>query len=139
MRIRVVAYVVRERDGDRELLVFAPRGYEHTGLQVPAGRGEPGETVEECLRRELLEEAGIQDYRVLRELPVAEGGYGSRYDHHAFLVEADGLPDTWEHAVTGDGDDAGFVFSYRWEPLDERLRLWEQLDDPVLPGLLRPS
>jgi 8-oxo-dGTP pyrophosphatase MutT (NUDIX family) len=133
----VVAYVVRERGGHRELLVFVQEGAEGF-LQVPAGRGDPGEAVEECLRRELLEEAGIERYRVVRELPIAEPGFRSPYDHRAFLVEADGLPDSWEHVVTGDGDDAGLTFAYRWEPLDAHLRLWQRLDDPVLPGLLGP-
>ncbi len=91
---------MRERDGGRELLVFRQSGYEHF-LQVPAGRGDPGEAPEECLRRELLEEAGIDRYRVIRELAIAEPGFPSaRYAHHAFLVEADDLPDTWEHVVT---------------------------------------
>ena len=130
---------MRERDGGRELLVFRQSGYEHF-LQVPAGRGDPGEAPEECLRRELLEEAGIDRYRVIRELAIAEPGFPSaRYAHHAFLVEADDLPDTWEHVVTGDGDDAGFLFTYTWQPIDERLSLWRAGDDPVLPGLLGPS
>ena len=74
------------------------------------------------------------------ELAIAEPGFPSaRYAHHAFLVEADGLPDAWEHVVTGDGDDAGLIFSYTWEPMDERLRLWRTGDDPVLPGLFGPT
>jgi 8-oxo-dGTP pyrophosphatase MutT (NUDIX family) len=135
VRIRVLAYVVREREGQRQLLVFRQSGYEHF-LQVPAGRGDPGESPEECLRRELLEEAGIENYRVLRELEIGEPGFTPRYHHHAFLVEAEGLPEEWDHVVSGDGDDAGFVFAYSWAPLDRRLQLWPRGNDPVLPGLV---
>jgi 8-oxo-dGTP diphosphatase len=56
---RVLAYVTREREGHRELLVFDHRDYPDAGTQVPAGRLESGEDLEAGLRRELEEEAGL--------------------------------------------------------------------------------
>jgi ADP-ribose pyrophosphatase YjhB (NUDIX family) len=47
--LRVVAYVTR---GD-ELLVFEHRDHPEEGTQVPAGRLDPGEALEEGLAREL--------------------------------------------------------------------------------------
>ena len=42
MRRRVLAYVTRERDGRRELLVFDQEADPGAGTQVPAGRLDPG-------------------------------------------------------------------------------------------------
>ena len=60
--------------------------------------------------------------------------HGRRYANHAYEVRADDAPDGWEHVVVGDGDDAGLVFVYRWEPLRPGLRLWRG-EDPILRDL----
>jgi 8-oxo-dGTP pyrophosphatase MutT (NUDIX family) len=124
---RVLAYVTRPRAGRLELLVFDQRGDPEAGTQVPAGRLDPGETLEQGLRRELHEEAGLDRVRIVRELPVL-GDWVARspYENHAFEVRVDGgeAADSWEHAVHGDGDDAGLVFEYRWVPVEPGLDLW---------------
>jgi 8-oxo-dGTP pyrophosphatase MutT (NUDIX family) len=128
VRQRVLAYVTRERDGRTELLVFDVPTHPHAGTQVPAGRIDPGETLEECLRRELHEESGLTAVRIVRELgrPVKP----KRYENHAFEVRIDGKdpPDEWDHEVHGTGDDAGLVFSYRWEPVRRELKLFNRVD-----------
>jgi 8-oxo-dGTP diphosphatase len=127
VRKRVLAYVTRERDGATELLVFNHRDYPQAGTQVPAGRIDPGETLEEGLRRELHEEAGLDRVRIVRELPIlGDWASRSRYENHAFEVRADEpTPDFFEHVVHGDGDDAGLVFAYRWVGVDTEITLWE--------------
>jgi 8-oxo-dGTP pyrophosphatase MutT (NUDIX family) len=126
-RRRVVAYVTRDRDGQRELLVFEDPKHPHIGVQVPAGRLDPGEELEAGLVRELEEEAGLTNVRVVRELPGFEEHYRSRYENHGFHVVLDGdAPDTWEHVVLGEGDDAGLTFQYRWLPLVPALRLFDR-------------
>ncbi len=134
---RVVAYVTREREGRLELLVFEHRDHPHEGTQVPAGRLERGEELEAGLARELHEEAGLEDIRIVRKLGEFDGaflGHGFGLRNHAFEVAADGAPDTWEHVVFGSGDDAGLVFVYRWEPVAPAPRLWGRTD-PVVPML----
>jgi 8-oxo-dGTP diphosphatase len=131
---RVVAYVTRERDGRRELLVFDHRDFPEAGTQVPAGRLEAGEDLVAGLARELHEEAGLDDARIVRKLGEFGGeylGHGEGYRNHAFEVVVPDAPDTWEHEVFGDGDDAGLVFVYRWEPITPQLRVWGR-EDPVL-------
>jgi 8-oxo-dGTP diphosphatase len=127
VRQRVLAYVTRERHGRTELLVFDQRGDPEAGTQVPAGRLDPGETLEEGLLRELHEEAGLDRVRIVRELPIlGDWAQTARYENHAFEVRAEGAtPDQWEHVVHGDGDDAGLVFEYRWVGVDSELKLWE--------------
>lgn len=134
---RVVAYVTRERAARRELLVFDHRDFPEAGTQVPAGRLEPGEDLETGLVRELHEEAGLDDVQIVRKLGEFGGeylGHGAGYRNHAYELAAPAAAETWEHEVFGDGDDAGLVFVYRWEPLTGELRLWGR-NDPLL-GLL---
>jgi 8-oxo-dGTP pyrophosphatase MutT (NUDIX family) len=130
-RGRVLAYVTREHEGRTELLVFDQLGDPEAGTQVPDGRLEPGESLEEGLARELHEEAGLERARIVRELPVlGDWVAGSEYENHAFEVRVEGAgpPDTWEHVVHGDGDDAGMVFLYRWVAIEPGLDLWRGLD-----------
>jgi 8-oxo-dGTP diphosphatase len=134
VRQRVLAYVTRERDGAKELLVFDVPSHPRAGTQVPAGRIDPGETLEQCLFRELHEEAGIERACIVRELerPVRP----AKYENHAFEVriEGGGPADAWEHVVSGTGDDAGLVFRYRWEPIRPDLHLFNH-PDPILSDL----
>ena len=127
MRQRVLAYVTREHHGRTELLVFDQRGDPEAGTQVPAGRIDPGETLEEGLLRELHEEAGLDRVRIVGELPIlGDWTERSRYENHAFEVRVEGeTPDRFEHVVHGDGDDAGLVFLYRWVGVDSELTLWD--------------
>jgi len=137
-RARVLAYVTRQREGRTELLVFDQQGDPDSGTQVPAGRLDPGESLEEGLRRELREESGLERVRIVRELPVL-GDWVARspYDDHAFevWVVGDAAPDIWEHVVQGDGDDAGMTFLYRWVALESGLDLWRG-EDLTYTGLL---
>ena len=130
MRQRVLAYVTRVRDGRTELLVFDHRDEPDSGTQVPAGRLDPGESLEQGLLRELHEETGLDRVRIVRELPVL-GDWAARspYENHAFEVRIEGeTPDRFEHVVHGDGDDAGLVFLYRWVAVDTELDLWDGRD-----------
>ena len=100
--------------------MFAHRDSKEAALQVPAGRLDPGETLEQGLARELHEEAGIHA-DVLRELGSVTRDHGDPYgvlESHYFHLQTDDPREAWEHVVTGDGDDAGFVFLYRFVPLD---------------------
>jgi 8-oxo-dGTP pyrophosphatase MutT (NUDIX family) len=131
---RVLAYVTRERDGRRELLVFDQRDDPAAGTQVPAGRLERGEELVPGLLREVEEEAGLRDVQVVRKLGTYPPGtlpHGRRYTNHAYELTAPDAPDEWEHVVVGNGDDAGLVFRYRWERLSPDLSLWGS-SDPVL-------
>jgi 8-oxo-dGTP pyrophosphatase MutT (NUDIX family) len=131
VRKRVVAYVTR----GRELLVF-----EHAGTtQLPAGRIDPDEGLEEGLAREIEEETGLTAVRVVRELADAAEfarlfGPGAHQSHAFHAVTDADDPDEWEHHVTGAGADASIVYSCRWVPLDQCPPLWGKAD-PLLEKL----
>ncbi len=132
VRQRVVAYVTRIRDGVTELLTIEAEGYPEDGIQVPAGRLDPGESLEEGLIRELAEETGFTGVRIASELPDFECSYPTYNHNHAFhLVAVEDTPECWRHAVHGEGADAGIVHICRWAPLSAELELWNG-GDPML-------
>jgi ADP-ribose pyrophosphatase YjhB (NUDIX family) len=132
VRERVVAYVTREGAGGTELLTIEAEGYPEEGIQVPAGRLDNGETLEEGLARELAEETGFTGVRIVRELPAFECTYPTYNHNHAFhLVAVEDTPPSWRHEVHGEGTDAGIVHICRWTRLREDLNLWNG-GDPML-------
>ena len=128
VRRRVVGYVTR----GRELLVF-----DHAGtLQVPAGRVDHDETLEDGLLREVEEETGITGVEIVRELADAaefERLYGpGRHESYAFHLVANAeTPDMWTHQVTGTGMDAVLAYLCRWVSLDDELPLLWGKPDPL--------
>jgi ADP-ribose pyrophosphatase YjhB (NUDIX family) len=132
VRRRVVAYVTR----GRELLVF-----DHEGTtQVPAGRVDAHESLEDGLRREVEEETGVSVSAVeqLAGPEEVERLYGPLvHETYAFRACAlPGGPDAWEHRVSGGGMDSAFVFACRWAPLDDCPLLWGN-PDPLVERLKR--
>ena len=66
MKQKVVCYIVR----DGQLLVFRhlDEPWDESGLQVPAGTIEPGETPEVAAVREASEETGLTALRLVRKV-----------------------------------------------------------------------
>jgi 8-oxo-dGTP pyrophosphatase MutT (NUDIX family) len=127
---KVLAYVTREREGMRELLVFAHRDYPEAGLQVPAGTVKEGEEIEVALLREVGEETGLAAWRVVRKLGVYDywnDSVGRCDERHVFhLTVTEDAPDCWEWVETDGGEVAeieGYVFQFRWVGLDEKVEL----------------
>jgi 8-oxo-dGTP pyrophosphatase MutT (NUDIX family) len=132
VRRRAVVYATRERSGRTELLTIEAIEYPEEGIQVPAGRIDYEEDLEDGLRRELAEETGITRARVVRELSDFECRYETFSRNHAFhVVVEEATPDQWEHRVLGKGADAGLTYLCRWVPVSLDLPLWNE-GDPML-------
>ena len=120
LRKRVVVYVER---GDG-LLVFDHRDHPEAGTQVPAGGGDEGEELTEAAIREVREETGVRLDAELTLLGTHEhlDGLGRPALSYFFRADApDGLPTSWQHVVSGNGEDAALVFECRFERAP---RLW---------------
>jgi len=112
------AYVVRTDGPAPRLLVL--QSLDESGCEVPKGTVEQGETYEQAALREVLEEAGIDGIWILREIGVVR--YQGEEQHALLAIAPDGLPEAFEHRVTGTGVDAGFRYAFHWEPIDRSLR-----------------
>jgi 8-oxo-dGTP pyrophosphatase MutT (NUDIX family) len=81
-------YIGCRTDGDVALLLIHRRGV----WDLPKGKQDPGETVEDCALREVREEIGIRDLRIVRPLGTTQHGYvrAGTYDvktTHWFLMQ----------------------------------------------------
>lgn len=130
MKQKVYAYLVR--DG-KELLVFDHVDFPEAGIQVPGGSLDPGESIEDGVIRELVEETGCgaRPVRYLGAFPwwfEAQGIWHVRHVYH--LEPTTELPDEWIHTVSSGTEDKGLRFRCYWIPLAEaRERLVAQMGD----------
>jgi 8-oxo-dGTP pyrophosphatase MutT (NUDIX family) len=122
-------------DAKGRLLVF--RHPEDGNMQLPKGTIEPGEAPELAVRRELLEESGLDFTGELQSLGTLDreceaGVEGNTHRHpqrwHLYLMRAEGtLPETFEHTATGSPEEEGLVFLFSWLEADD------PVDDFALP------
>ncbi|MDM0016264.1 NUDIX domain-containing protein [Variovorax sp. J22R187] len=109
-------------DAQGRLLVF--HHPEDMGMQLPKGTVEPGEPPEDAVRRELLEESGIDYQGPLQPLGTIDryceaGVEGNKHRHpqlwHLFLMRTEeALPETFDHVAMGSPEEDGLVFSFSW-------------------------
>lgn len=135
LRERVVGYVTRMEDGHAELLTIE-HGDIDAGIQVPAGRLDPGESLEAGLAREVEEETGVTGLVIVGVLADGDEfeklyGPGAHVSHALHAAAEPGGPNDWEHPVTGTGADSGFAYHCRWVPLDDCPPLWGKPDPLV--------
>ncbi len=122
---KAFAYIThRER-----LLVFRHPDAPEAGIQVPAGTIKPGETPEEAVLREVMEETGLVELSLVGKLGISDfdmSPFGKpevqrRHFFHLRLEEAP--PETWRHEERdpSEGGDASIVFEFFWAPLPDGL------------------
>lgn len=127
-RRRAYAYVTRIKDGARQVLVFSQHNDPDAGIQIPGGGIEPEEAPLEGVRREVVEETGLKECLVERELAVDmweyhNGDLHQRVERYFFLLSVGDAPDEWKHHVTGKGEDNGLIFLYFWMNSPEEVQL----------------
>jgi 8-oxo-dGTP pyrophosphatase MutT (NUDIX family) len=120
---KVVCYIVRAG----RLLVFMhlDQPWDVTGLQVPAGTIEPGESPEVAALREAKEETGLTRLRVVRK--VGETVYdmtpsrSELHRRHVFHLAVDEeTPERWVSQETRANDGSGtHRFECYWVPLSQ--------------------
>jgi len=122
-------FIRQAEDGVWELLTLTFPDAD--GLRFPGGNLEKDEMPEEGLFREIEEELGWQQPRILRKL--GEHHYFKPFimanvERHDFLMAPPvETPQAWQYQVTGEGNDAGEVFTYRWIRADEVDKISDEL------------
>jgi 8-oxo-dGTP pyrophosphatase MutT (NUDIX family) len=115
---RVGAFILRQRQGFYELLLFRHPHSQDASIQIPGGGVEAGESIEAALFREIYEESGLTGVRIVRKLGESRRCWldtNVESCRHYFLLMAEGeVAEEWDHCVHGDGVDAGLIFSYYW-------------------------
>ena len=124
VRRRVVCYVTRTTEAGEQLLVFDHADDDPqspSGTQVPAGGMLPYEALADAARRETVEETGLEDVSYVGQVGAVELGLddagGPSMTNFVHLQASSDGPDSWEHTVSGDGEDTGLVFRCRWQLL----------------------
>jgi ADP-ribose pyrophosphatase YjhB (NUDIX family) len=116
---RTAAGGVVTRVSEGHVLVALVREGEYPDYILPKGRLEPGEDVEEAARREIGEEAGLHDLRLLGPLGARERlSFDRRWwvTTHYFLFrtsQTDGHPTDRQHS-----------YRLEWFPADQLPRLF---------------
>lgn len=121
---KVLAYITREQNGHKELLVFTHRDYPEAGLQVPGGTVEDTELLIDALYREVEEESGLKredlhlQGKLHKQMYYAEDRE-KYYERNFFHLEVTApTPDEWEYVVEGDSEDGGLHYNFQWAPVD---------------------
>jgi 8-oxo-dGTP pyrophosphatase MutT (NUDIX family) len=130
VRRRVVCYVTRGANGDRDLLVLERADDDPSdplGVQVPAGEMIAFETLDAAAVREVEQETGLTRLGFERQLGAVERGLrdagGPSITMYVHLTAADDNSTSWQHLGSGDGAANGMRFSCRWEPLPLNVEL----------------
>ena len=117
---RVITYITWKN----RLLVFEHTDFPEAGIQVPAGRTEKDETLEEAVMREAWEETGLTDLRMMahlgsRSIDLTED-MGDVENRHFFHLEYLGkAPERWLHyeEQPSDGSPSPIEFLFYWVDL----------------------
>jgi 8-oxo-dGTP pyrophosphatase MutT (NUDIX family) len=120
---KVRAYIFRNLGSSSQLLVFQQPKFPEAGTQVPGGTVDPNEDMEAAVGREVLEETGFQipeKWLKIATEQIVHPVRGSPQIENSFQVTTQApLPNTWDHVVSGGGEDEGLLFRYFWMSLDE--------------------
>lgn len=118
---KAYGYITRIQNAAPQVLVFRHPllSIATGGIQIPKGTVQANETPLAAVKREVIEETGLTNFTVEREIAVDqwEGlheGVHELHERHFFLLKVRNAPDAWDHRVTGDGGDADMVFHYFW-------------------------
>ena len=135
---KVLAYITQ---GDR-LLVFRQPDYPTWGTQVPGGSIETGENYQDAVIREVFEETGLKDVRVVSYLGSL---FTARPEHmrelHCYhLTLTQPAPETWRHYELHSTSRVGpIAFDFFWVPMRSKsFRLYrghemiDRLQQPIL-------
>ncbi|MBC7429794.1 MAG: NUDIX domain-containing protein [Bacteriovorax sp.] len=122
-KAKVIAYIFRMKNNQKEILVFAHKDFPEAGIQVIGGSVEKGEAFAFALVREILEESGLivqeSDFKKIGLTEYQRKDKLEINHRHYFEMISKDLPDSWTHIVVSDGEDNGLLFDFFWLSIHE--------------------
>jgi len=137
LKRKVLAYITKGEDAEREILVFEQKDNPDAGLQVPGGTIEEDELLIDALYREIEEETGINREDLELKGQITKSNYFPEhknvvYERNIFHLTFTGKELAgWEHRVYGGGKDDGLTFSHRWVPINKLPKLAASQDQAI--------
>ncbi len=130
---KVLAYILRQLNGQTEILIFRHADYPEAGVQVPAGTLEIGEERVAALLREVEEESGLTTFEKVRLIGTTTFLAHSKqeiHQRHYYQLNFQGdSPTQFEHRVSGKGVDKNMLFVYEWIAIDNLPKLAANQDE----------
>lgn len=135
---KVLAYITKDENVERKILVFEQKDHPEAGLQVPGGTIEEDELLIDALYREIEEETGIRREQLQLNGKVNKKNYFPEnrenviYERNIFHLTFIGEDENeWDTCVSSTGKDNGMIFHCRWVPVDELPELAAGQDEAI--------
>lgn len=118
---KVLAYIYRIHNDEKEVLVFDHPDVPEVNPQVPAGTLHNNERPIDGVIREVFEESGLRLDQTGNYLGLYKFINTDKKQinlRHVFQFTIKQSIDCWSHKVRSDDDDNGEVFAYYWLPIE---------------------
>ncbi len=132
MKQKVLAYIFRNNEGIREILVFDHVKYPEVSPQVIGGTIDGSEWPEEAVIREVFEESGLKlsIHVKLGEFKYHREDINEEQLKHVFSFEFPMAKEKWTHSVSSGEEDKGLEFRFYWMQTNEaKIKLLGNMGD----------
>lgn len=120
-KVKVLAYITNKN----KLLVFNQPDHPEAGIQVPGGTVEEMEDIADAVIREVSEETGLNDFKLVKYLGSIErdmSDYGKNEIHHRHffhITTEENENKTWQHIEKFNSErDEEILFNFYWADID---------------------
>jgi ADP-ribose pyrophosphatase YjhB (NUDIX family) len=115
IRKKVYGFILQDNEvGEKTLLVYLNEP--EVPFRLVGGNVDAGETEEEALFREIQEESGLKQFKLVKKIGT-QYYYKDFIDanverHDYLLIPETRLPEKWSFTGEGEGEDCGTIFNY---------------------------
>ncbi|WP_054861613.1 NUDIX domain-containing protein [Gracilibacillus sp. JCM 18860] len=121
---KAYGYVTRIKDGKTQVLVFQ-HPITEAGIQVPKGTVKPNEDTKNAVIREMKEETGLRNFKVVDLITEDfwENDDGAIHNRFFYKLTVNVVEDKWDYKPTGGDKEEGLTFHYFWISSENEIEL----------------